>query len=172
MLTLMGLWKRFFHTRYYCHVYRIEPNICEIRSGIRYGRGDLLASSSEPRIGEAVPELLKNEAVGRRELVATPDTHAIPLIGQWIPGADEFWHPFMPKPGEIWVVGKDAIANGFPSELIPRGLYGKPFEIRVLERVRGYWGSPSLRIMVIETGKVWESSLSIRHFTTYIRPKP
>ncbi len=57
----------------YCHIYRPQPGIVEIRSGIRYGRGKLLATGTEAQPGEAVPTLLAAhaDAIGTRKLIAT-----------------------------------------------------------------------------------------------------
>ncbi len=107
----------------YCHIYRPQPGIVEIRSGIRYGRGKLLATGTEAQPGEAVPTLLAAhaDAIGTRKLIATlDDLLQRPLRpGDPIPGALDPWHPALLEPGEIWHAGNRAAVEGFPLNLYP-----------------------------------------------------
>lgn len=42
----------------HCHIGRSQTGIVEIRAGIHYGQGELLATGTETQPGEAVPILL------------------------------------------------------------------------------------------------------------------
>lgn len=177
---LAAFFKRIFRNtdeEKFCHVYRPQPGIVEIRAGTRYGQGALLATRTEAYQGEAIPILLANarDRIGDRALVATPSIPclSVPRVGMKIPGATDHWLAALPMPGDVWMVRKGAVENGFPVELTPVGDRSStaftPFHIRILERECDSLSRQLLRCQVVETGET--GCVSTRLFGPHIRPR-
>lgn len=156
MKVLYGLWfaftRFFFHTRYFFHLYR-KDGIVQLRTGAKYGRGDLLGEAKEEVRGTAVPGLVRQYAdkLGTR-LHAWSRTGAESKLGERLYAFELDYGPKTARIGEIWSKPDQKLGNGI--------VYDPGIELQVLEPVSYLWG-PMFFYQNLKTGEVKKTRMAV-----------
>ncbi len=146
--------ERFLHEFYYYHLYH-RGDAVELRTGLIFGKGKLIAEMPEDGLGENNPELIKQNLgkIGKRRFAPSRQLNQEVKIGTRIWLSDLEYRPDYPKIGQIWVMEDDIFPNG--------SVYKKGYSLMIIEPVQGTHFA-SMLCKNLETGE--PMTVTVREF--------